>query len=487
MNSKKTTFLVLCILTLLFTSFMGERYAYAASIPYDSYIYDYRGYIVRTPAPYVPKKNISGISLGVGKFTNPQDMCVAPDGKIYVADTGNNRIVVLSEDALNVVKEIKGFTRDGKEETFKQPYGVCVSQSNVLYVADTENKRIIALDENGEFVKCIENPTSDVLEEGFVFTPLKVTVDYADRVYCIAKGVFEGIMVFEENGQFSSFFGTINVEISTWEKFWRWLSTKEERSRQTLYIPTEFTGVDVDDDGFIYASNIDTTGVQAARRLNPRGQDVIKKGTEKNVGGDLVTGGASTYSGPSYIVDIVYRNDGIYSILDSKRGRIFTYDHEGNMLYIFGGLGSQAGTFTSPVAIEESGDRIFVLDATRAEILTFEATEYGSLINEAVRLRYSGDESQAVGVWEKVLDFNENFELANVGIGKAYLTAGDNKSAMKYLKLGMSRDYYSIAFKRYRNEILKDNLGYILTGIVVLIAALKIGSIVKRRKGGVKE
>ena len=211
MNSKKTTFMVLCILTLLFTSIMGEKVVYAASIPYDSYIYDYRGYIVKTPAAYIPDKSISGISLGVGKFTNPQDLCVAPDGKIYVADTGNNRIVVLSEDASSVIKEIKSFTRDGKEETFNQPYGVCVSESNVLYEADKQNKLIIALDENGEFVKCIENPTSDVLDEGFVFTPLKVTVDYADRVYCIAKGVFEGIMVFEENGQFSSFFGTINV------------------------------------------------------------------------------------------------------------------------------------------------------------------------------------------------------------------------------------------------------------------------------------
>jgi hypothetical protein len=40
---------------------------------------------------------------------------------------------------------------------------------------------------------------------------------------------------------------------------------------------------------------------------------------------------------------------------------------------------------------------------------------------------------------------------------------------MQFLKLGMSRDFYSIAFKRYRNDYLKQNLGTILTVIVFLL------------------
>lgn len=69
---------------------------------------------------------------------------------------------------------------------------------------------------------------------------------------------------------------------------------------------------------------------------------------------------------------------------------------------------------------------------------------------------------------------DENNELANSGIGKAYLTAGDNKQAMKYLKLGMNRQYYSIAFKRYRNEFLKEYLGYLLSGGVVLVVGTAV-------------
>lgn len=475
------------IMSVLFLGLTFGETVQAASIPYDTYNYDYRENIVFTPAAYVPETSVSGVNLGVGAFSSPQDMCVAPDGSIYIADTGNNRIVVTDASMTKVIKVIEGFERDGQADTFKAPYGVCVSGKNELYIADSENKRIVVLSENGDFIKIVDNPTSEILEEGYVFTPLKVSVDYADRIYCIGKNMFEGIMVFDENGDFTGFFGTIEVKITLWEKFWRKIATKEERAKQQLFIPTEFTGIDVDSEGFVYASNLDAEGVQAVRRLNPSGTDVIKKGQRANVGGDIATGGTTVYSGPSTIVDVVYRGSGIYSILDSRRGRVFTYDREGNLLYIFGGLGSQAGTFTTPVAIESQGDMVMVLDSYRGEVLTFKESRYGKLINEAVALRYDGDETLAVEKWQEVLKLDENNELANTGIGKAYLTAGDNKTAMKYLKLGMSRDYYSIAFKRYRNEILRDNMNLFMTGIVVICIALIVWKKIRNKKKGKEE
>ena len=110
-------------------------------------------------------------------------------------------------------------------------------------------------------------------------------------------------------------------------------------------------------------------------------------------------------------------------------------------------------------------------------------TQYGRLINEAVSLRFDGDEASAVNVWKQVLELDSNFELAYVGIGKSYLAAGDNKKAMEYLKLGMDREYYSIAYKRYRDDILKDNLSYILTGTMVLIVVLSLRSVINKKMG----
>lgn len=461
----------------------------AETVPYVCYNYDYRENVVYTPAAYEPVKAISTRDMvfndeKVGEMNAPQDICKSEDGKIYVADSGNNRIIVFDDNFENVINVITGYNDGEKDQKFRTPTGVCVSSRNLLYIAESGGKKVTVLDENYNFVKYIQNPTSEVLEDNFVFTPTKVSVDYAERVYVISKGQFEGIMVFDTTDQFTGFYGTIQVKISTWDKFWRKIATKEEKSRQRLYIPTEFTGMDIDSDGFVYASNIDSEGIQGVRRLNPRGEDVIKKGENGNLGGDLIIDGAGTYAGASQFVDVVYRENGIYSCLDRKRGRIFTYDHEGNLLYIFGGLGTQEGTFQMPVAIDYIGENIVVVDQNRNNVFVFRETEYGRLINDAVSLRYSGDETQAVELWERVLEINENNELANTGIGKAYLTGGDYKLAMKYLKLGMNRTYYSIAFRRYRNNILKNSIGYVLTGILVLVIGLIVLKKVKGRKRG---
>ncbi len=478
------------IFTILILIVLPFEKAFASNLPYDTYNFDYWDYIVFTPAAYVPDTNISGLKLGIGAFLNPQDICVSEDYKVYVADTGNNRVVILNESMNEVVKVIDGFENNGVTDTFSAPSGLYITPTNELYIADTNNKRVVVLDELGKLIYIITNPTSEVLDEGFVFNPLKVSVDYANRVYVVARNMFQGVMAFDDKGNFTGFSGTLKVQIGLKDKIWRKLSTKAQRSKQVLFIPTEFTGIDVDKEGFLYATNIDNMGVQAVRRLNPKGEDVIRKGDKKNLGGDVSYGIFGAYAGPSYISDVVIREKGIYSLVDTRRGRVFTYDHEGNLLYIFGGLGSQAGTFRIPVAVEAMGDKILVLDSQRAEILTFIETQYGSLINDAVGLRYDGDEVLAVERWKEVLKINSNFELANTGIGKAYLTAGDNKQAMKYLKLGMSKTYYSIALKRYRNEILKDNLGYIFTGLVVIIGlnqGVKVAKKILGRRDGENE
>ena len=43
-----------------------------------------------------------------------------------------------------------------------------------------------------------------------------------------------------------------------------------------------------------------------------------------------------------------------------------------------------------------------------------------------------------------------------------------SKEAMTYFKLGHDDFYYSKAFKGYRNQILRDNFGWIIGGTVTL-------------------
>mgnify|MGYP000891898160 CR=1 FL=1 len=69
-----------------------------ANVPYHTYNYGYWDDIYYTPAAYVPSGNISGSKLEIGAFNSPQDIFVGKDGRVYVADTGNNRIVVLDSE-----------------------------------------------------------------------------------------------------------------------------------------------------------------------------------------------------------------------------------------------------------------------------------------------------------------------------------------------------------------------------------------------------
>ena len=148
----------LCLLLLLLVcscSAMADT-----NLPYDCYNYDYWNNILYTPAPYVPNRLILGTDLAwqgekIGAFRTPQDFCVSPDGNLYIADTGNNRIVVLDGTLKNVVKVINGFTENGTEQTFSAPYGVAVSEKGMLYIADSQNRRIVVLDQRDNFVKYV--------------------------------------------------------------------------------------------------------------------------------------------------------------------------------------------------------------------------------------------------------------------------------------------------------------------------------------------
>ncbi|MNE67704.1 hypothetical protein D3C80_1633260 [compost metagenome] len=69
-----------------------------------------------------------------------------------------------------------------------------------------------------------------------------------------------------------------------------------------------------------------------------------------------------------------------------------------------------------------------------------------------------------------MLKLNANYDIAYIGIGKSLLMEKNNKEAMKYFKLGMDRDGYSVAFKRYRREVMQEHFGTFLTSVMLLAA-----------------
>lgn len=87
----------------------------------------------------------------------PADMYVSADDLMYIADKGNNRILVTDLD-FNLVNYMDTFHYNGEELTLKKPEGVFVDQyTGYIYVCDTENSRVLKSDKDGNVDRIFES------------------------------------------------------------------------------------------------------------------------------------------------------------------------------------------------------------------------------------------------------------------------------------------------------------------------------------------
>lgn len=467
---------VLALTTLLFSGYAN------AAVPYIGYTYDGWGDQVWSPVAYVPDRVVDGEALGIGGFNHPEDVFVDKESHVYIADTENNRVIELN-DKYEYIRQIDKFVNEGQEETLNKPEGVYVTPEGDVYIADTGNHRVVRLKSGGDADLIILAPKSEYFAGDFEFDPKKIAVDSAGRILVIADRVFDGIMEFDEKGVFQNFFGANRVTYNPADYFWkRYFATKAQKQRMVTFVPTEYTNMTLDDIDFVFTTSAERTSTPI-KRLNPSGADVLLRQGFSSPMGDL----QYDRRGQSTLVDISVGSDGIYSALDVLRGRIFTYDSEGKLLYIFGSQGDRVGSFKEPAAIDRVGDSIIVLDKELGRLTTFKATKFGHLVNEAEHNHYIGNESRAADLWRQVLSMDENLEIAYSGVSKADLRAGDYKKAAKEAKFGLDRNAYSEAYKHLRKEVLKRHSNTILTTILALVAAWTLWTQIRkfrRRKGG---
>lgn len=172
------------------------------------------------------------------------------------------------------------------------------------------------------------------------------------------------------------------------------------------------------------------------------------------------------------------KENGLYSILDSSKNKIFTYDSYGNLLYAFGGTGQQIGTFNLCNSIAYFGDSLLVLDQGYGTVTQFEQTEYGALIERAIVSDANREFEEALDCWNQVLKQNQNFDMAYAGIADAFMRNGDYEGAMEYFRTARDTENYSRAFKEYRSGFVRENLLYI---VLILLAVLIVFWFVNKR------
>ena len=214
----------------------------------------------------------------------------------------------------------------------------------------------------------------------------------------------------------------------------------------------------------------DLTGaVTPIKKLNMKGKDVLIRQGDFAPVGDLVWA-----SGPSRIVDVGLGPNNIYSMLDNNKGRIFTYNNNGIMLYTFGGKGTAKGETQTPIALDYVGDNILVLDSGLCSVLMFEPTVYGKLLIDAEWYYQEGEYDTANECWRQVTELNSNFAYPYIGLGDAEYNKENYEDAMAYYEFAEDRDSYSNAKERIRKNKMSVSFPY-MVGAVILLALLFVG------------
>lgn len=437
-------------------------------LDYD-YIYDAKkDERIPIPKTYVIEKVIKYLGEEAGFFKRPEYIFIDNKQFIYVADTGNNRIVKLSNNG-----EVVNIFTGPSELPFNKPSGVFVDNDGAIFVSDTGNNRIVHLNSAGEYVDEFVRPESELLEDDFVFNPKTVYISPTGYIYCIRH---QSLMTIDVNNNFRGYVGTTEVGFDLAWFLVRIFATKEQRRSVIKKQAPPFTNFVITDEGEIYATTQDIRYGQikkinsVGRNLYPPGQYGEKDYDKKN-----------NIEIQPYLADITVNEKGIISVLQQNNGRVYQYDQEGNMLASFGGIGERRGQFKMPVSLTiDSEGCIYVLDKELECIQVFKPTRYIELIHEGIYLYHDGKYLEAQQIWREVLSINNNYKLAHMGLGKSLMKDEQWKAAMEEYKAAGDKLGYSSAFVKYRYTFIRKNFGWIL--LVVGFAVYLLNFIIRSLK-----
>lgn len=344
------------------------------------------------------------LTAAQGKFSYPEDIAVGPaslESRVYVADTGNNRVQVF-DSAGNFLEAWGKNGGDGSSGTqdgeFDGPSGIAVAAGGAVYVADTGNNRIQVFDSDGIYLETwgAAGGAAGTGEKEYN-QPWGISFDASGNIYIADKGN-DRIQVYTAGGAYSSSINAGNgLDGPTSLAF---------DSTGNIYV-TERNGSD-------YTANV--------KKLAPDGSSVLEAWP-----GDLP-------NPPQYFIfyfptDIaVDSNDNVY-ITNRENNQVVVYDPGTESLDWWGAgdtitsaaYGTAPGEFYRPsgICIDESG-AIFVLEYHNCRFQ---------------KLDTSGNSSMQIGGSSYRTGEGEFYYPENVAVdssGNIYVTDSSNHRIQKF-------------------------------------------------------
>jgi uncharacterized protein (TIGR03663 family) len=282
-----------------------------------------------------------------GQFNFPRAVAVDADGKIYVADSGNNRVQVFNTDG-SFLREWgstckldtgEGCQGDGRGQ-FNEPWGIAVGPDGSVYVSDTWNHRIQKFDNQGNFITMwgrFDSTGGELGTSGIFYGPRSIAVGQDGNLYVMDTGN-KRVQVFTPGGEFVAQYGGGGV---TEGHFDEPVGLAQDAAGNWYVADTWNRRIQKFDPGFNYLAQWPIDGWAS--------QSVVNK--------------------PALAVD---KERGIVYAVDPENYRVLAFKPDGTFVATFGVYGNDPASFTLPtgIAVDPSG-QIYVADGDAHRIMVF--------------------------------------------------------------------------------------------------------------------
>ena len=286
--------------------------------------------------------NEAAISDFQGTLNSAQDIFIDENDKMYIADTGNNRVVVAKTDGtvLSVITSADGIELKGPEGVYADNFGS-------IFVADTGNERILHFSSSGKYIESFLRPESDYLGETYLFNPSKIVVNSTGYIYTLKS---QTIMTVDANNRFRGYLGQPDVGFNLSEALIRMFASAEQIKAIKKREAEPYINIDIGKDGLIYATSreigseikvLNSVGENLYRTSTASSRNIFQKITGTffslfNIGNYAAKGfqfGENTIVGgkqtaPSF-ADIAVDNNGIITVINSINNILYQYDANG--------------------------------------------------------------------------------------------------------------------------------------------------------------
>ena len=436
------TLLSVLLMTIILTNI-------SAASPATSYTWTFNSKEkwTKTQDAYLPELTLLELEL-----KEPEDLFIDRNNNLYIADTGNSRIVRYSIDKHQIIDVIEN-------RVMKTPRGLFVTDDGNIYVADARAEAVHRFDQAGNLIESFLKPNETAFGKT-PFNPARIAVDSKKNMFIIGEGVLNGIIHLSAGGQFLGYFATNKVTLDLVAELQNIFFTDEQLDNLGSRVPLTITNVFVDQENIVYST---TMGLQAEKVLakhNTAGKNVF-----------------SEVRGASDLIDLYVDPRGIIYAA-SLTGIISIYSPDGEFIHSFGGFYGKediSGLFTElgSLAVDRDG-KIWAADSSTSYLQSFVPTDYANTIYRALHAFKLGNYQQTKELWYTVLARNQMLRLAHEGIGKVYLYTQQYKEAMHHLEIANSKFYYSQAYWEVRNIWLQENLAMLITALVILLIVMRL-------------